>query len=180
MLSNPFALNLKTEWVPAGEVRWGADPNKPLVFYFGCNVRIFHSWMVPRSPARLASHAEVPICLFLHRFGWFLARIKNPEPQISNLSPLSEGAVLKSHYFKVWLGLLLSSTSIINSTATKFRLWVPTVLLIGTVTVLVRQATYVRSNLFWSYILAHRQHWQLGPLNTYLLELGPLNTYLRV
>ena len=23
-----FALNLKTEWVPAGEVRWGAGPNK--------------------------------------------------------------------------------------------------------------------------------------------------------
>ena len=29
-----------------------------------------------------------------------------PEPQISNPSPLSQGAVLKSHYFKVCLGLL--------------------------------------------------------------------------
>ena len=73
--------------------------------------------MAPRSPAnavRLASRAEVPICLFLNRFGWFLARITSPEPKISNPSPLSQGPVLKSDYFKECKVVLLCSTSIVS------------------------------------------------------------------
>ena len=73
--------------------------------------------MAGRSQAnavRLASRAEVPICLFLNRFGWFLARIPTHGPQISNPSPLSQGSVLKSYYFKVCQSLLLWSTSIIG------------------------------------------------------------------
>ena len=62
--------------------------------------------MAPRSQAnavRLASRPEVPICVFLNRFGWFLARITSAEPQISNPSPLSLGSALKSFYVKVCL-----------------------------------------------------------------------------
>ena len=74
--------------------------------------------MASRSPAnavRLSSRAEVAICLFLNRFGWFLAMIPTGEPQISSPSPLSQGSVLKSYYFKVFQSLLLWSTSIIGT-----------------------------------------------------------------
>ena len=73
--------------------------------------------MAGKSPAnavRLASRVEVPICLFLNRFGWFFARIPSGEPQISNPSPLSQGPVLKSHYLKECVPTLLWSTSIEN------------------------------------------------------------------
>ena len=51
--------------------------------------------------------------LFYNRFGWLLAWIPTGEPQISNPSPLSQGPVLKSYYFKVCHSLLLWSTSIV-------------------------------------------------------------------
>ena len=63
-------------------------------------IQLFHSLTGPRSPARavrLGSRAEVAICLFLNRFGWFLARITSPEALTSNPSPLSQGSVLKSN-----------------------------------------------------------------------------------
>ena len=63
-------------------------------------VQLFHSLTGPRSPARavrLGSRAEVAICLFLNRFGWFLARKIAHEALTSNPSPLSQGSVLKSN-----------------------------------------------------------------------------------